>query len=131
MLKPPPAAKTAAPAIPPGVGWTRGRGAMPHARAGKLCHAAGRVLEGSIISSKVVLITARPPASATYAHALPGMQEEATNGPVADGACFLLLAVVGAAVQGIFMAALYRYASEHQVAPGFRLENFSMAWQRK
>ena len=44
---------------------------------------------------------------------------------------FLLLSVVSSATQGIFMAALYRYASAHQVAPGFRLENFSMAWQPK
>jgi hypothetical protein len=44
---------------------------------------------------------------------------------------FLLLAAVSAAVQGIFVAALYRYASTREVAPGFKLENFSMAWQPK
>lgn len=44
---------------------------------------------------------------------------------------FLLLSVVSSATQGIFMAALYRYASTQQVAPGFRLENFSMAWHPK
>ena len=44
---------------------------------------------------------------------------------------FLLLSVVSSATQGIFMAALYRYASTRQVAPGFRLENFSMAWHPK
>jgi hypothetical protein len=44
---------------------------------------------------------------------------------------FLLLAVVSAAVRGIYVAALYRYASTGQVAPGFKRENFSMAWQRK
>jgi hypothetical protein len=44
---------------------------------------------------------------------------------------FLLLATVSAAVQGIFVAALYRYASTREVAPGFKLENFSMAWQPK
>jgi hypothetical protein len=44
---------------------------------------------------------------------------------------WLMLGVISAATQGIFMAALYRYASTKQVAPGFRLENFSMAWQTK
>ncbi|MBI3665511.1 MAG: DUF4013 domain-containing protein [Acidobacteria bacterium] len=43
----------------------------------------------------------------------------------------LLLSVVSATVQGIFVAALYRYATTRQVAPGFKLENFSMAWQPK
>ncbi len=43
----------------------------------------------------------------------------------------LLLSVVNSAVQGIYVAALYRYASTRQVAPGFQLENLSMAWQPK
>ena len=44
---------------------------------------------------------------------------------------FLLLAVVRAAVRGIFVAALYRYASTHQVAAGFRAELFEKAWLPK
>jgi len=44
---------------------------------------------------------------------------------------WLLLSVVSAAVQGIFVSALYRYAKTRQVPAGFRLENFSMAWQPK
>lgn len=44
---------------------------------------------------------------------------------------WLLLAVVSAAVQGVFAAALYRYARTKEVSAGFRLENFSMAWQPK
>ena len=44
---------------------------------------------------------------------------------------WLLLAVVSAAVQGIFVAALYRYAKTKQVSAGFRPEDFSMAWQPK
>jgi len=44
---------------------------------------------------------------------------------------WLTLAVVSSAVQGIFIAALYRYAKTKQVSPGFRLENFSQAWQPK
>ena len=42
-----------------------------------------------------------------------------------------LLAVVSAAVQGIFVAALYRYARTKDVSAGFRREDFSMAWQPK
>lgn len=58
-----------------------------------------------------------------------------TNG-VLVGAAFavlywLVLAIVSAAVQGIFVAALYRYAKTKQVSPGFQLENFSHAWQPK
>ena len=44
---------------------------------------------------------------------------------------WLTLAIVSSAVQGIFVAALYRYAKTKQVSPGFRLENFSMAWRPK
>jgi hypothetical protein len=44
---------------------------------------------------------------------------------------WLTLSVVSSAVQGIFVAALYRYAKTKQVSPGFRLENFSHAWQPK
>jgi hypothetical protein len=44
---------------------------------------------------------------------------------------WFLLAVVGAAVQGIFVAALCRYARTKDVSAGFRREDFSMAWQPK
>jgi hypothetical protein len=44
---------------------------------------------------------------------------------------WLALSVVSSAVQGIFVAALYRYAKTKQVSPGFRLQNFSTAWQPK
>ena len=44
---------------------------------------------------------------------------------------WLLLAVVSAAVQGVFVAALYRYARTKDVSAGFRREDFSMAWQPK
>jgi hypothetical protein len=44
---------------------------------------------------------------------------------------WLLLSIVGAAVQGVFLAALYRYAKTRQVSAGFRLESFSTAWQPK
>jgi hypothetical protein len=44
---------------------------------------------------------------------------------------WLLLAVISAAGQGIFVAALYRYARTKVVAAGFRREDFSMAWQPK
>ena len=44
---------------------------------------------------------------------------------------WLLLAVISAAVQGIFVAALYRYARTKDVSAGFRREDFSMAWQPK
>jgi hypothetical protein len=44
---------------------------------------------------------------------------------------FVLLAVTSAATQGIFVAALYRFANTGQASRGFRAENFSMAWQTK
>ncbi|HXU20727.1 MAG TPA: DUF6159 family protein [Verrucomicrobiae bacterium] len=44
---------------------------------------------------------------------------------------WLLLSVVSAAVQGIFMAALYRYATTKEVPPTFHLSDFSTAWQPK
>jgi hypothetical protein len=52
------------------------------------------------------------------------------------GAVFLaiyivLLSVVSSATHGIFVAALYRYATTGEIAPGFHKANFSMAWQPK
>jgi|HubBroStandDraft_6_1064221.scaffolds.fasta_scaffold107074_1 hypothetical protein len=44
---------------------------------------------------------------------------------------WLLLGVVSASVQGVFMAALYRYATTKQVPPGFSAENFINAWKPK
>lgn len=44
---------------------------------------------------------------------------------------WLLLSIVSAAVQGIFNAALYRYATTKEVPPTFRLSDFSTAWQPK
>lgn len=46
-------------------------------------------------------------------------------------AYWLLLSIVSAAVQGIFNAALYRYATTKEVPPTFRLTDFSTAWQPK
>ena len=44
---------------------------------------------------------------------------------------WLCLAITSAAVQGIFVAALYRYAKTKEIPAGFRLEDFSGAWQAK
>jgi hypothetical protein len=44
---------------------------------------------------------------------------------------WLLLAIVSAAVRGIFMAALYRYATNKDVPTNFRVDDFSTAWQPK
>lgn len=44
---------------------------------------------------------------------------------------WLLLGVVGSAARGIFVAALYRYAIDGQVPPGFRREDIAGAWQPK
>lgn len=46
-------------------------------------------------------------------------------------AYWLLLSVVSAAVQGIFNAALYRYATTKEVPRPFHLTDFSTAWQPK
>ena len=44
---------------------------------------------------------------------------------------FLLLSVVSSAIQGIFTAALYRYACFKQVPPAFSPELISSAWTPK
>jgi hypothetical protein len=58
-----------------------------------------------------------------------------TWGLVAGSALLLFyllgLGVVSTAVQGIFTAALYRYALTKTAPPGFALTSFSMAWRRK
>ena len=43
----------------------------------------------------------------------------------------LLLGVVSSAAQGVFVAALYHYATTKQVSAGFLLEDLSTAWQPK
>ncbi|MDE3138137.1 MAG: hypothetical protein KGL59_16255 [Acidobacteriota bacterium] len=42
---------------------------------------------------------------------------------------WLMLAVINATVQGIFMAALYRYATTKEVPPGFNGTDLQDAWQ--
>ena len=44
---------------------------------------------------------------------------------------FIFLAVVSASTHGIFLAALYRYANQGEVAQGFGRETLSSAWQPK
>jgi hypothetical protein len=44
---------------------------------------------------------------------------------------WLLLAVVSAASQGIFMAALYRYATTGEVSAGFSSDDLAGAWHPK
>jgi hypothetical protein len=52
-------------------------------------------------------------------------------GGIAMGAYFLLLSVMSSAVQGIFNAALYRYACDQAVPPGFSRELIQGAWSLK
>jgi Family of unknown function (DUF6159) len=44
---------------------------------------------------------------------------------------FIFLSVVSASTHGIFLAALYRYATTGETSPGFRPSNFTSAWQSK
>ena len=43
----------------------------------------------------------------------------------------ILLAITSATLQGIFNAALYRYAKTGEVSSGFRLNDLQSAWQPK
>jgi hypothetical protein len=43
----------------------------------------------------------------------------------------LLISIVNSATHGIFVAALYRYATTGEVAPGFHNHNLSAAWRPK
>ena len=43
----------------------------------------------------------------------------------------LVLSVISSATHGIFVAALYRYATTGEVAPGFHKSNFTTAWNPK
>ncbi len=44
---------------------------------------------------------------------------------------FVVLAVVNSAARGIFMAAVYRYATSGEISPGFSENTFSTAWRPK
>jgi hypothetical protein len=52
-------------------------------------------------------------------------------GGVFMGFYFLVLSIMSSAVQGIFNAALYRYACDQQVPPGFSKELFQNAWTER
>jgi hypothetical protein len=52
-------------------------------------------------------------------------------GGVVMGLYFLLLSVMSSAVQGIFNAALYRYACDQAVPPGFSKSLIASAWSPK
>jgi hypothetical protein len=52
-------------------------------------------------------------------------------GGVVMGLYFLLLSVMSSAVQGIFNAALYRYACDQAVPPGFSKDLIAAAWSPK
>jgi hypothetical protein len=43
----------------------------------------------------------------------------------------ILLAITSATLEGIFNAALYRYAKTGEVSSDFRLNDFQTAWQPK
>ncbi len=74
--------------------------------------------------------------------ALPGLALPFAGGAlvggigVTIGACvmiiyFIFLSVVSASTHGIFLAALYRYATRGEVSPGFDQQTLSSAWQPK
>ena len=44
---------------------------------------------------------------------------------------WLLLAIVNSAARGVFVAALYRYATKREVSAGYDLDDLSGAWQKK
>jgi hypothetical protein len=52
-------------------------------------------------------------------------------GAIALGAYMLLLSVISSAVQGVFNAALYRYACDQQVPAGFSRDLIQGAWSPK
>ena len=58
---------------------------------------------------------------------LPGM----AAGMAAAMLYWLFLATVGSAARGVFVAALYRYATTKQVPPGFLRDDLTGAWQPK
>jgi hypothetical protein len=60
-----------------------------------------------------------------------GGQSGLVIGGVVMGAYFLLLSVMSSAVQGIFNAALYRYACDKEVPAGFSPELIQGAWSPK
>jgi Family of unknown function (DUF6159) len=74
--------------------------------------------------------------------AVPGILLPMLGGALAGGygvtlgAClmiiyFIFLAIVSASTHGIFLAALYRYATTGQNSPGFSPSSLSSAWQPK
>ena len=52
-------------------------------------------------------------------------------GAVAAGLYWLVIATVGSAARGIFVAALYRYATTKEAPPGFQRDVLAGAWQPK
>jgi xanthosine utilization system XapX-like protein len=68
--------------------------------------------------------------------ALPMIGAKAGPTGIMIGAVFMLaywlmLGVISSAVEGIFMAALYRYATTKEIPSGYRRDDFLGAWQPK
>lgn len=47
------------------------------------------------------------------------------------GVYWLLLGIVSSAARGVFVAALYRYATEQKIPPGYDVDDLAGAWQPK
>jgi Family of unknown function (DUF6159) len=74
--------------------------------------------------------------------AVPGILLPIVGGAIAGGTgvtlgaslmviYFIFLSIVSASTHGIFMAALYRYATKGEISPGFSPSSLTTAWQPK
>jgi hypothetical protein len=91
----------------------------------------GEELIGGFSFGLIFVLLAAPGTALPVFFGLTFGSTGALMGVILAALYWLLLAVIGAAAQGIFIAALYRYATTKQVSATFRLEDFSTAWQPK
>ena len=80
-----------------------------------------------LISFLLALLGVLPPAMGVHRFGQTGLMV----GFAISIVYWLILAVVTSAARGIFVAALYRYATDGRVPPGFDREDLAGAWQPK
>lgn len=90
----------------------------------------GEELVGGFSFGLIFFLLALPGVLAILLGARMG-KTEALVGVALAVVYWVLLAVVNSAAQGIFVAALFRYATTRQVPGAFQLNDLSGAWQRK
>jgi Family of unknown function (DUF6159) len=91
----------------------------------------GEEVAGSFSFSLIFTILAVPGIALPFALGRSFGSAGQISGIILMVTYWVFLAITSATVQGIFNAALYRYAKTGEVSPGFDTSDFKYAWESK